>query len=295
MAKRKQQQQGGLLGCLVVIIAVLALFGRGGGNSHDDAKSSHEVRTEQTVKKPKKSKDQKQDQKQEQKQTAPAAATSYGGLAQSSYQQLAALDYRSGSPVYIDVNGGQSTLQPSSWQTNKVIYADLDSLNRTSHSNTAFLEQHNVANDSLRVRQYIEPTGWHSNHRGREIYNRGHLIAYSISAGIDQDGSYNPANRSGDQNNPKNLFTQTAYANQRVQTIFESQVRSALRRGCRVIYQATPIFRGQELMARGINLQAVATDGSLDFNVYIFNVQPGYVFNYSDGSATADAAMQVAY
>ena len=152
-----------------------------------------------------------------------------------------------------------------------------------------------MANDSLRVRQYIEPTGWHSNHRGREIYNRGHLIAYSISAGIDQDGSYNPANRSGDQNNPKNLFTQTAYANQRVQTIFESQVRSALRRGCRVIYQATPIFRGQELMARGINLQAVATDGSLDFNVYIFNVQPGYVFNYSDGSATADAAMQVAY
>lgn len=296
MAKRRKQNNSSLIGCLVIILVVLGLIGRcsGGSDSSDHDTASHEPRTEQTVKKQEKKApaEQKENKKAPQ---APAAENSYGGLAQTTYQQLANMDYRSGSSAYIFVNGDKSTLRPTAWQTNKVIYADLDSLNRTSHSNTAFLEQHNVANDSLRVRQFIEPTGWHGNHRGREIYNRGHLIAYSISAGIDQDGTYNPANRSGDQNNPKNLFTQTAYANQRVQTIFESQVRSALRRGCHVIYQATPIFRGQELMARGINLQAVATDGSLDFNVYIFNVQPNYVFNYADGSASYEAAMQVAY
>ena len=47
-------------------------------------------------------------------------------------------------------------------------------------------------------------------------------------------------------------------------------------------------------MARGINLQAVSTDGSLDFNVYIFNVQPGYQFNYQNGRASKDNSVQVA-
>ncbi|MCT6866286.1 MAG: DNA/RNA non-specific endonuclease, partial [Lactobacillus panisapium] len=172
---------------------------------------------------------------------------------------------------------------------NRVIYSDLDSLNRTSHSNTAFLQKRNVANDSLRVRQFVEPTGWHYNRRnGTQIYNRGHLIAYSVSAGIDLTGDFNPRNLSGDQNNPKNLFTQSAFSNQRIQTMFESRVRVALRQNKKVIYQATPIFRGTELMARGINLQAVSTDGELDFNVYLFNVQPGYSFNYNNGRAKVD-------
>lgn len=225
---------------------------------------------------------------------AKRADTYYGGLSKTDYDQLAKLDFKSGDRAYIDVNHNKSTLIKNAWKVNKVIYSNLDSLNRTSHSNTAFLEKRNVANDSLRVRQFVQPTGWHYNHRnGTQIYNRGHLIAYSISAGIDQDGNYNPNNQSGDQNNPKNLFTQSAYSNQKIQTIFESKVRRALRENKRVIYQATPIFRGNELMARGINLQAVSTDGSLDFNVYLFNVQPGFVYNYNDGRAKIDRQMIV--
>lgn len=225
---------------------------------------------------------------------AKRADTYYGGLSKTDYDQLAKLDFKSGDRAYIDVNHNKSTLIKNAWKVNKVIYSNLDSLNRTSHSNTAFLEKRNVANDSLRVRQFVQPTGWHYNHRnGTQIYNRGHLIAYSISAGIDQDGNYNPNNQSGDQNNPKNLFTQSAYSNQKIQTIFESKVRRALRENKRVIYQATLIFRGNELMARGINLQAVSTDGSLDFNVYLFNVQPGFVYNYNDGRAKIDRQMIV--
>lgn len=226
--------------------------------------------------------------------TAQRADTSYGGLSHSDYEKLAKIDFKSGGKAYIYVNHDKSTLIPSAWKVNKVIYSNLDSLNRTSHSNTGFLEKRNVANDSLRVRQVIQPTGWHYNRRnGTQIYNRGHLIAYSVSAGIDQDGQYNPQNQSGDQNNPKNLFTQSAYSNQKIQTIFESKVRRALRENKKVIYQATPIFRGQELMARGINLQAISTDGQLNFNVYLFNVQPGYVFNYNNGRAKVDRQMQV--
>ncbi|WP_276804805.1 DNA/RNA non-specific endonuclease [Lactobacillus hominis] len=222
------------------------------------------------------------------------AQTPYGGLSSQDYQKLANLNFQSGAKAFVYVNNNRSTLIKNAWKTNKVIYSNLDSLNRTSKSNTAFLEPKNVANDSLRVRQFVNPTAWHYNSRnGVQIYNRGHLIAYSVSAGIDQNGQYNPANQSGDQNNPKNLFTQTAFTNQKIQTIFESKVRNALKSGNKVIYQATPIFRGNELMARGINLQAVAVNGNLDFNVYIFNVQPDFTFDYTTGRAKIDRNMQV--
>lgn len=225
---------------------------------------------------------------------AGVAQKRYGGLSKKDYDQLAKLNFKSGSKAYVVVNHDRSTLIKHAWKVNRVIYSNLDHLNRTSHSNTGFLEKRNVANDSLRVRQFIEPTAWHYNRRnGTQIYNRGHLIAYSVSAGIDQNGNYHPENQSGDQNNPKNLFTQSAFSNQKIQTIFESKVRRALRENKKVIYQATPIFRGNELMARGINLQAISTDGSLDFNVYLFNVQPEYVFNYSNGRAKIDRSMQV--
>ena len=48
-------------------------------------------------------------------------------------------------------------------------------------------------------------------------------------------------------------------------------------------------------MARGIHLQAISTDRSLNFNVYIFNVQPGYSFNYQTGKATVDKNMYVLF
>lgn len=108
----------------------------------------------------------------------------------------------------------------------------------------------------------------------------------TAESGISKSGKYSPRDKSGDQNNPRNLFTQTAYSNQKVQTIFEAKVRKALAKGDKVIYQATPIFKGSDKMARGINLQAVSVNNNdLDFNVYIFNSQPGYVFDYSTGQS----------
>ena len=272
--KTKKKKQGTLYTVIgAIIIIAWGIFSRDGNFNLNNLFSSSPSNTVNNAKR---------------------ADTYYGGLSKTDYDQLAKLDFKSGDRAYIDVNHNKSTLIKNAWKVNKVIYSNLDSLNRTSHSNTAFLEKRNVANDSLRVRQFVQPTGWHYNHRnGTQIYNRGHLIAYSISAGIDQDGNYNPNNQSGDQNNPKNLFTQSAYSNQKIQTIFESKVRRALRENKRVIYQATPIFRGNELRARGINLQAISTDGSLDFNVYLFNVQPRCVYNYNDGRAKIDRQMIV--
>ncbi len=53
-----------------------------------------------------------------------------------------------------------------------------------------------------------------------------------------------------------------------------------------VRYRVTPIFRGNELLARGVEMeaQAVGSD-AVKFHVYIFNVQPGVTLNYNDGTS----------
>ncbi|CAI2670149.1 hypothetical protein AKUA1404_06810 [Apilactobacillus kunkeei] len=215
-------------------------------------------------------------------------------LPNTNTSDLASLNYQNNTSAIMTVNNDASNLKTSDWKYNHVEYTNLDSLNRTSEGNTAYLEKRNIANDSLRTRQVVQPTGWHQKFVNNDaIINRGHEIAYSLSKGISVNGKYEPSVQSGDQNNLKNLFTQTAFSNQKLQTIYESQVREALRKDKKVIFQVTPIFRGSELMARGVHMQAISTDGTLNFNVYIFNVQPGVEFDYATGRSKINNDIKV--
>lgn len=216
-----------------------------------------------------------------------------GGITATQYRKLAQLDYRPSSIPVVLVNHGRSTLNPKSWQRDRVIYQQLDRARRSAGSNTAFLNSRNHANTNLRTVQTFQPTGWHNNSDGNLVYNRGHLIAYSLTGGIDPHTGRFRAGTLGDQDNPRNLFTETDFTNEVLQTYYETQVRHAIEQGKHVIYQATPIFRGDEMMARGINLQALSTDGTLNFNVYLFNVEPGMLMNYQTGASQDDRQMRV--
>ena len=176
---------------------------------------------------------------------------------QNTYNYLASLNYQPHHSAIIPVNNDISSLNMSMWKTNHVQYSQLDNLNRTSSPAIADLEQRNLANDSLRVRQTVKPTGWHQkfNFNHQPILNRGHIIAYSLSKGISMNGNYEPFLQSGDQNNPRNLFTQTAFCNQELQTIYESKVRDALEQGAKVVYRVQPVFQGNDLMAKGVWMQ----------------------------------------
>lgn len=209
-------------------------------------------------------------------------------------QKLDQLEYKSGEQAYIEINHNKANLKTTDWKYNHVVYADLDNMNRTSAGNIAYLEHRNLANGSLRSTQRVEPTAWHQKFvNGSAIINRGHEIAYSVSGGISLDGSYKPGLKSGDQNNIKNLFTQSAFSNQKVQTIYETKVRDALKEGKKVIYKVTPIFKGDNLMASGVHMQALSTDETLNFNVYLYNVQPGVQFDYATGRSKVDKNMNV--
>ena len=69
---------------------------------------------------------------------------------------------------------------------------------------------------------------------------------------------------------------------------YENEVADYLKESSNnyVRYRVKPIFKGDELLARGVQMEAKSVDSNaVSFNVYVFNVQPGVVLNYSDGTS----------
>ena len=55
-----------------------------------------------------------------------------------------------------------------------------------------------------------------------------------------------------------------------------------------VLYRVTPIFQGDELVARGVQMEALSVEDEgqgVSFNVYVYNVQPGVVIDYATGES----------
>lgn len=98
--------------------------------------------------------------KQDHKEVSKTNNSSTAPYSQDQYDQLAKLDFQSGGNAILNVNNGQSMLNIDNWKENKVIYGELDPLNRTTFV-TAYLDKKNLGRSEGRERQVWKPTGWH--------------------------------------------------------------------------------------------------------------------------------------
>ena len=114
----------------------------------------------------------------------------------------------------------------------------------------------------------IHPSGWHSN----SIYNRSHLLMWKLSGCNDE----------------RNLITGTESFNQDSMLEYEYMITSFLwdNEDMHVMYRVTPLFEDDELVARGVLMEAISVEDQgegLCFCVFCYNVEDGYDIDYSDG------------
>ncbi len=129
----------------------------------------------------------------------------------------------------------------------------------------------------------VKPTGWHTVRYegidGQYLYNRCHLIGYQLT---------------GENANYRNLITGTRYLNTEGMLPYENEVASYVKKTHNhVMYRVTPVFKGEELVARGVQMQAYSVEDKgkgVSFNVYCYNVQPYVEIDYRTGDSRSTAA-----
>lgn len=178
---------------------------------------------------------------------------------------------------YTVINNNVPEFEKTDYTKSFEKYGELDSLGRCTSCIA------NIGTDLMPTEERgaigsVKPTGWqvakYSNVDGRYLYNRCHLIGYQLSA---------------ENANPNNLITGTRYLNIEGMLPFENKVATYVKATSNhVLYRVTPIFKDDELVARGVQMEAysIEDDGEgVEFNIYCYNVQPDIEIDYKTGNS----------
>lgn len=186
----------------------------------------------------------------------------------------------SGKP-YVVLNGNKPFFKESDFKTAAFEkYSSLDSLGRCG---VAFA---NVGKETMPAEKrgsigQVKPSGWQTVKYdfvdGKYLYNRCHLIGYQLTA---------------ENANERNLITGTRYLNVQGMLPFENMVADYVKEtGHHVLYRVTPIFKNNNLVADGVQIEAESVEDKgegICFNVFCYNVQPGVIIDYTTGTSKID-------
>lgn len=185
---------------------------------------------------------------------------------------------------YVEINGNIPYFSDDELTTTAFEkYSDLDSLGRCQ------VAYANICKELMPTKErgeigHIKPSGWHTVKypeliEDRYLYNRCHLIAYSLA---------------GENDNEKNLITGTRSMNCDGMEPFELKVLDYVRNSkedVHVLYRVTPIYKKSELVARGVLIEAMSVEDNGDkikFCVFVYNVQKYITIDYATGESKAN-------
>lgn len=188
----------------------------------------------------------------------------------------------SGEP-YVVISNNEPEFEAAELVTKSYeFYSELDDLGRCGYAIACIGKDIMPTQERGSIGQ-VKPSGWQTVKYefvdGRYLYNRCHLIGYQLT---------------GENANERNLITGTRYLNVEGMLPFENMVADYVKEtGNHVMYRVTPIFDGDNLVARGVQMESFSVEDNGDgvcFHVYVYNHQPGVQINYADGTSAEEAA-----
>lgn len=159
-------------------------------------------------------------------------------------------------------------------------YGELDSLGRcTAAVDNLSLETMPAKGEKRESIRDIKPSGWKQAFYdcvdNESVMTRTHLVGWMLSA---------------ENANERNLISGTRYMNSDAMTTLELATARYIEKNAarHVLYRVTPIYEGNNLMASGVLMEGLSLDdggNSIRFCEYLYNVQPGLLFDYSTGKS----------
>ncbi len=202
-----------------------------------------------------------------------------GGLPSVMVEELDGIEYT--GDLVVEVNGNEPFFTEEELAIDVVFesYEELDMLDRAGTA-FALADETLLPTEERESISHVYPTGWEQNEYdfvdGGYLYNRSHLIAFSIA---------------GEQDNELNLITGTRSMNQVGMLQYEMEVLDYIKEtGEPVLYRVTPIYSGTNLLASGVLMEAYSTtDGgeNVNFCIFVFNAEDGVEIDYATGENVA--------
>ena len=188
--------------------------------------------------------------------------------------------------AFVEINNNQPFFTDADKQRTDAFenYSELDSLGRCGVAYANICKELQPTEPRGKIGM-VKPSGWHTVKYndiidGNYLYNRCHLIGFQLA---------------GENANPKNLITGTRYLNVVGMLPFENAVDDYVdTTGNHVLYRVTPMFSGDELVARGVLMEAYSVEdqgAGIQFCYYVYNIQPGIGIDYQTGDSWEDASV----
>lgn len=191
---------------------------------------------------------------------------------------LADIPAYSGDP-FIVLNDGKPYFSESDYTTKSYeYYGPLDSLGRCTVVHASIGRELMPTEERGSIGS-VKPSGWHTVKYdcvdGKYLYNRAHLIGWQLT---------------GENANKSNLITGTRYLNIEGMLPFENMIADYVKETSNhVLYRVTPMFYGDDLVARGVLMEAYSVEDKgegVEFCIFAYNVQPNIKINYADGTSS---------
>ena len=175
----------------------------------------------------------------------------------------------------VPINGDKPIFTKKDYETieGEPIYYELDNYGR-SNGSIALVSKNTIPLVVKKKLTYPDPYGWTKSLEGKYIFERCHIVAYSLSAKA---------------NDKKNIFIGTNTLNTSIMKKFENKVYNHVRDyNVRVLYRVTVKYKGKNQIPTGILIEAQSLDDDFSICEFCYNIQRNVKFKYSDGTIIED-------